>query len=668
MSTELKLTLNAEAYYAELEKVIQTAKQSSARIKDSADVRNAGMEDFAKGAKTAAESTAKIGISAKAAGKDIKNITVPAKGLFSSFREGIKGVTEELRDGAGASKVFAGRLKGILSPLGLLVAGLSAVVAYALACWDKLSGGAEAAAARAEKAVAKAAEARQKEEERIARTQEYMNKLVALSTAEGDAGSKMALSKTIIAALSSEYGNLGIQVDAATGKILGLAEAQAILDEKQRKSRIKLAEKELNALQKSAYKQADLALTEMMPGASKLAFLGIDMLPGDVRRNSREIMANRSLEDRLKYAQGMYDRATNKEDLDNWGKVVDTLEDAIEKQKELDDLYEHGGETPHAKIEKQAQAQREVALASDALSRYERDRRMADIEYEATHPSSAMDPFESKFVGLHKQKDILQQELDAAAKRRKETYKQYRGINIEDPKTERELQARAAIDTAELAELKAKDALKSKEREILELEESRKEAVRQLTDAAKYELEYNDLLARGEYQKAEALKLERELKSQNLVLTKEETDEILKQREALKSLNIAQSLQNRADSLAEKLAGQSGQGEAYAVQKALRDAERSKGFALTEDERSLTERLAKMEFSLANPGRSAIDTLKGTEIKTNALTARGGFASGAVVPDKDRTNMVIREHTKAIRDKMSELVRLQNVIKGLMGT
>ena len=38
MSTELKLTLNAEAYYAEFEKVIQTAKQSSARIKDSADV------------------------------------------------------------------------------------------------------------------------------------------------------------------------------------------------------------------------------------------------------------------------------------------------------------------------------------------------------------------------------------------------------------------------------------------------------------------------------------------------------------------------------------------------------------------------------------------------------------------------------------------------------
>lgn len=135
MSTELKLTLNAEAYYAELERVIQTAKQSSARIKDSADVRNAGMEDFARGAKTAAESTAKIGISAKAAEKDIKNITVPAKGLFSSFREGIKGVTEELRDGAGASKEFAGRLKGILSPLGLLVAGLSTVVAYALACW-----------------------------------------------------------------------------------------------------------------------------------------------------------------------------------------------------------------------------------------------------------------------------------------------------------------------------------------------------------------------------------------------------------------------------------------------------------------------------------------------------------------------------------------------------
>ena len=46
MSTELKLTLNAEAYYAELEKVIQTAKQSSARIKDSADVRSGDLLFF----------------------------------------------------------------------------------------------------------------------------------------------------------------------------------------------------------------------------------------------------------------------------------------------------------------------------------------------------------------------------------------------------------------------------------------------------------------------------------------------------------------------------------------------------------------------------------------------------------------------------------------------
>ena len=46
MSTELKLTLNAEAYYAELEKVIQTAKQSSAQIKDSADVRSGDLLFF----------------------------------------------------------------------------------------------------------------------------------------------------------------------------------------------------------------------------------------------------------------------------------------------------------------------------------------------------------------------------------------------------------------------------------------------------------------------------------------------------------------------------------------------------------------------------------------------------------------------------------------------
>ena len=765
--TELKLRLNAEEYRAELEKVIAETKAAGADLSSlgggsaqtEVKVTATGTEEVQQAlaaipeekpveVKSQADTAPidrlqqkldrlkdkKVTVVAEAKTAPVDNLNNKmdatagkAKGLGgwlkNAFSQGLgenigKGATAIGAVGAvaGAAVPPVGALAAVVnaltSSIAIITAALAALVAIGAAVWDKMTVSAEEYAATAENMAKDAERQQQKMQELEQKTANYVQRLRELNSLESDGNATMRETSAILDVLQQDFGDLGAIVDESTGKIKNLQEVLDKLEGRKNQKKTEADQKAVDAQMakaKAAYMKArgeDYFTTEW--GAAD---------EWDAGMTEDDLIARRD------------DDQNNSDQRSGYQEALDALRKAKELQDQIKSRAKTGYDNEEQRLAAFAEKAKEAASAASALDRYARDRKLADIDYEMSHPTSAMDPFNTKFVGLHKQKDLLQQEAEKATRRFRDTYNQYRDVNITDPQTEKELQAKAAIDAAELEMLKAKDAVRSKEREILELEESRKEAVRQLTDAAKYELEYNDLLAKGEYQKVEALKLEKELKSQNLVLSQQEKDEILAARAALKeqasakrisdareetalqrlivqgryeeyqimkmeleakragreltekerdavleqvrarkSLDLTQSLQNRADSLAEKLAGQSGQGEAYAVQKALRDAERSKGFALTDDERSLTERLAKMEFSLANPGRGSIDTLKGAEIQSNDLTARGGFASGAVVPEKDRIAQAIEGHTKSIRDKMTEVVNLQNSLKQLLGT
>lgn len=68
-------------------------------------------------------------------------------------------------------------------------------------------------------------------------------------------------------------------------------------------------------------------------------------------------MSNRPLEDRLKYARNMWKKSTASEDLNAWQKVIDLLEEAIRKKKELAYIKETGF---------QSEEERNAALLSAA--------------------------------------------------------------------------------------------------------------------------------------------------------------------------------------------------------------------------------------------------------------------------------------------------------------
>ena len=106
---------------------------------------------------------------------------------------------------------------------------------------------------------------------------------------------------------------------------------------------------------------------------------------------------------------------------------------------------------------------------------------------------------------------------------------------------------------------------------------------------------------------------------------------------------------------------QAGFGKEFAQQKALRDAREVKGSDLSDSERSSVLKLAELSFGLSQRRETSFGDLS---IKTNALTSRGGFQGGAVVPDTDRYN---REIALTSRTLLVTLQRIETLCKD-MGT
>lgn len=195
----------------------------------------------------------------------------------------------------------------------------------------------------------------------------------------------------------------------------------------------------------------------------------------------------------------------------------------------------------------------------------------------------------------------------------------------------------------------AGDKLKELDKELIEVrnaaenlekydyaQERRKSAANFVSSNLKPERELqlqekiNELRASGNHDEADALELELELLQKKLDVTKDISEEdrkaLLDQKRRIREMRAAQWRQSQNDSvqsLRERIMTMSGRGREAEISRALRDAERSKGSKLTDDEASKVKELASLTYQLNNIPR--IDPSKFAS--TNELTSRGGFAS-----------------------------------------
>lgn len=193
METKITLVLDAQKYHAELDKVIQSARTSAASI--------------ASAAAGAGQSAAGLGKQMVGTGEKIKNITIPAKGMFASLKSGFAAFRDELKNGDSVAKTLASHVKGIFSPVGILITGFTAVGALAVTCWNKMTLSAEAYAGKLAKATEEAKKKREETEKRIQKTKEYLSSLEQLSSAENRDNASMAQAQVLVAALTQKYGD-----------------------------------------------------------------------------------------------------------------------------------------------------------------------------------------------------------------------------------------------------------------------------------------------------------------------------------------------------------------------------------------------------------------------------------------------------------------------------
>ena len=539
MPTVCKITLDAAEYKKELNDVVARSKAAQTEL-----------------SKSSMQGTQAAGKAADQFGQKISK----AGGIMSAF-------------GSQAGGKFSGlgQVIGSLgSPITLITTAVGALTAVTMDFLRKGISGAQEAADAAQKnaeaireSAAAAEQQRQKNETNWKSLKSLKDSLDILSVTEKASNAQKTEAVRLIGLLSKSYGNLGISIDGATGRMLGFDKAYAAALEKDRQNR-------LNAM-KGEYKE----------------------LESEIARNNEIIGGFWSSKNDVANAQGNIQNATKR-----MAELAPQIH-ALEKSNPGKDY------TTAAKSAELDRKQNTFDSVHDQLKNEEQQLKYQQLINE----------------GRIKEANALKLINDAK--------KQGMELEKSDAEWIAERQGRVRIDSYYENEM---DSLATKKRE-------------------------QELINAGLDEEAEKLRIIMELEKQGTEVSDDKVDKIMHERRELKSMQLAYGLKEQAYGLQNQAMHKVGLGKEADEQKALRDAEKQKGAKLDENETALVKSIADLTYKM---GHETLPQLGDLSIKTNTLTSRGGFASGAVMPDKDAVNKAVARFNE------TQCQLLEN-IKGLIG-
>lgn len=539
MPTVCKITLDAAEYKKELNDVVARSKAAQTEL-----------------SKNSVQGTQAAGKAADQFGQKISK----AGGIMSAF-------------GSQAGGKFSGlgQVIGSLgSPITLITTAVGALTAVTMDFLRKGISGAQEAADAAQKnaeaireSAAAAEQQRQKNETNWKSLKSLKDSLDILSVTEKASNAQKTEAVRLIGLLSKSYGDLGISIDEATGRMQGFDKAYAAALEKDRQNR-------LNAM-KGEYKE----------------------LESEIARNNEIIGGFWSSKNDVANAQGNIQNATKR-----MAELAPQIH-ALEKSNPGKDY------TTAAKSAELDRKQNTFDSAYDQLKNEEQQLKYQQLINE----------------GRIKEANALKLINDAK--------KQGMELEKSDAEWIAERQGKVRMDSYYENEM---DSLATKKRE-------------------------QELINAGLDEEAEKLRIIMELEKQGAEVSDDKVDKIMHERRELKSMQLAYGLKEQAYGLQNQAMHKVGLGKEADEQKALRDAEKQKGAKLDENETALVKSIADLTYKM---GHETLPQLGDLSIKTNSLTSRGGFASGAVMPDKDAVNKAVA------RFNQTQCQLLEN-IKGLIG-
>lgn len=599
-----------------------------------------------------AEKTISVKVETKSAtaaiaktGKELKNMTIPAETFRTRASAAFKNVWKELSDGEGLVKNLTGALKGVLSPVGAIGLGMAALGKIAVDVWDRMTLSAAEYLERSGRAADVAEKKREKLQAEQAQELRHLAALRELASQETLSNTAKQEAGVLLDQLSAKYGSLGVAIDKTGNRLTGFDKAQEKILSKMRRARIAAGEETYSRLQDKAFAQVQYAVTGMTPGEETLNKFGLSLRGAQsAKRTAAEVMRSQPLEKQLEFARHMMtDESRTQEEMDRWGKAVDVLEQMVERRKELKALERTG----FASEEERANAYRENAALDASVRRNSEQaaQTASDREFAAER-----DP-EGKIANREK---LIAGELEKQKRLHEEIAKAERQTKQGDFENQRLAAKKRMLElTLQLQESEGKIAGWSEQIAQIKNQTAQRQldAKRQL-DESREELAIQQALLKGEYDKAEALRLQLEQRKAGRQYSASELAEIKKQNAERQSLNLQRGMQDQAWGSYIDILKRTGNGKQAEMESALRNAERTKGGKLTGEETELVKRLTELTHDL-NSARGA--SLGDTSIRTNELTARGGFAGGVRLPDTEQYNKAILSSSKRIEGYLPEI-------------
>lgn len=553
-------------------------------------------------------------------------------------------------------------IMGMLSPVGLVMAGITALGTLAVKVWDMMTVSAEEYAMKASNAVEKANKNLEETFKQEETDSGYLERLKELSQAENMSNAMKMEAAELISLLTKRYGDLGLSIDMATGKITGLDEAQRTFLKSQQQLKVDAAKISVNA-QKMA---ADSA-TENALGIRNLNAHVTPFEFGDATKSANVSRADKwnkgGLEGKLEVANDMAQSSTDEDDIETWQKLALEIEKMILAQNELNMLVEYGERSEkayaealkkrsqqtinaatesHKQAAEKSKSSREQAQEKDRYAALTNEDKISYKENENVKElEKRQELTESIIANEEKLKSLQarQKELESAAgKGNANIDKDYLQVGDEIAKT---------TESIAKAEAERQESLTKSyniEKEIAALKKkssdyyaSQKDSLNQEIDIAKMKLNgLNDEIAK--------YKLINDLKAKGITKDEAEIEAILKKQRELGALNLQNDLKSQGENLQLQAMKAAGFGKEAAQLEALRNAEKTKGSKLTEEEIAQVKKLSDLQYELANMNMN-VSIGRGT--MTNELASRGGFASSVVTDSKTDVNNQILTVQKA---------------------
>lgn len=524
---------------------------------------------------------------------------------------------------------------------------------------------------------------------------EYFNELKDLANREALSNAEKARAIELVEELKKRYRDLGITVNTATGEISGLDEALAKMSKKQLQQNIQQQKKEISLSSKLFNKQAELAFTEFAKGNPlQGAFLDIMGRMGYVHKDVDSAMntvSNMDLDQQIAVFEKMIEYARSDEELQKVTKVLSILKEQ-KKQKETllklnKSLADYDKDRIRQEQQKSRETERQEQEKQDDLRR-QRDNVQEQGKYNALRKDEDRIKFHQDKMNVNNTAISNLQTANANIQGKRYGDEAERAsdksrildlkIRLNDKNLSQEMREKInkeitrletkvykydgerAKDNAQVA--KNETEIQKKLLENAQLQQKIDELKRR---SANYydseqqklqgEIDYQRLILQGRFDEAEALKALNALKQQGLMKDQKQLDLITKRQKTLRQLNAAKDLKAQA----EEFIYQNGPKDFNSYfQKQKSDFEKQHGVKLQGQQLGAFYTLQKFQYDKQQ--LQSIGKPHGLDIRTNELTARGGFAGGAYVPKTEDYTRSILNYQLQINANLQAIKQIAN--------